>query len=731
MPFRAVGPRAELLALRNSGWRTDPSPQSLGASVVRFRDPICHGHPLPPFPAYVEPLKPTGPAPVGFAVRPGFRWTDRPRVRIPISPGTSLYGTGEQAGPLLRNGRRAMMWTSDSFGYDERTPSVYQSQPWILAVRPNGTAFGVIVESTWRVKLDLCATDPGAILVECEGPSPAVTIIDGASAEEVLGVLARLTGTMPMPPLWALGYQQCRWSYEPESRVREIAKGFREHRIPCDVIWLDIDYMKAFRCFTVDQSKFPDMKAMTADLRREGFRTVAMIDPGLSAEADYFAYTSGREGGHFVRVVGTEQKPTAVVTNQARALLGLPPVEDTRDGELSEGGTREYRGAVWPGPCAFPDFTRARTRRWWAAFYKEFMALGFGGVWNDMNEPAVFDGPGKSMPNAVMHEADEELGGPGPHAKYHNVYGMQMVRASREGIAAANPDKRPFVLTRSNFLGGHRYAATWTGDNIANQSHFRWSVSMVLNLGLSGQPFVGPDIGGFADTTSPELFARWMGVGALLPFARAHKIKEWAGKPVADHEPWSFGEPWTGLCRRAIERRYRLLPYFYTLFEEASRTGLPVCRPAFWADPRDARLRSADGMFLIGSDVLVVCDFNATGDPHPEQPPVPAEFVRMGSVDEGEAMLPRLYQRRGSVVPLAPLMQHTGEKPWDPLTLSTAAGADGRAKGTMYMDAGDGHEHVRGQFVRLGFEVDASDKVVTTREGAFAFGPKVTVERVG
>jgi alpha-glucosidase len=284
-----------------------------------------------------------------------------------------------------------------------------------------------------------------------------------------------------------------------------------------------------------------------------------------------------------------------------------------------------------------------------------------------------------------------------------------MVRASREGIQAVNPDKRPFVLTRSNFLGGHRYAATWTGDNASDWDHLRWSIPMALNLGLSGQPFVGPDIGGFAGDADGHLFARWMGIGALLPFARGHSIKG-----SRDHEPWSFGPRCERVCRLALERRYRLLPYLYTLFREASQTGMPVVRPLFFADPTDPALRGADDAFLLGDDVLVRSRTSFTGI---WGAPMPAgRWVPFEPASNTDRELPDLFIREGAVVPLGPVMQYVGEKPLDPLTLVINPDAGGCASGLLYEDAGDGFGFERGEYRLTRFTATTSAKGVAIEQ---------------
>jgi alpha-glucosidase len=632
---------------------------------------------------------PAGPLPDGFRVRPVID-TDAQglhRVRVAIEPGTSLYGTGEVTGPLLRNGREVILWNSDNPGYGPEVKSLYQSHPWVLALRADGSAFGVLVDTTWRTTIRL----DGAIEFLSEGASPRVYVIDRPDVAGVLSALRELTGPMPMPPRWALGYQQCRWSYFPESRVREVAREFRTRDIPADVLWFDIDYMDAYRTFTFSPEHFPDPAKLNADLGAQGWKRVWMINPGVKDEAGYFVRDQLVEGGHAV--------------------------------QTPEG--RPFRGDVWPGPCLFPDFTSPAARAWWGTLYRDFLARGVDGVWNDMNEPAVFSTPTKLMPVEMRHAGGEYVSlpgqppqtvSPGDHARFHNVYGMLMAQASYEGILAARPDKRPFVLTRASFLGGHRYAATWTGDNTANWNDLEQSIPMVLNLGLSGQPFVGPDLGGF-NSNGPrdareraDQFARWFGIGTLFPFARGH-----TARGNIDKEPWSFGPDTETACRLAIQRRYRLLPYIYTLFEEAHRTGMPVMRPAFMADPTDQALRSEDDVFLLGGDVLVKPQLMPD---RTRQPILPRGAWR--SVELAPAThpaLPELFLRAGAIVPVGPLMEFSDEYPLDPLTLIVSLDAQGQASGWLYEDAGDGFTYRHGDFLRTRFVARRVDQSVIVQVG--------------
>jgi len=622
----------------------------VGAGIAVFLPKGLDPNHVPPSLALVKPFKVKAPLSAAWRVKPVFSRDERHfRVHVPLPPEVDLYGTGEVTGPLRRNGTTITLWNTDNYTYaKDGGKRLYQSHPWVLGLRPDGSAFGVLFDSTWKAQLS-CVD---GITFTSEGPGMPVLVIDRKSPEAVLMGLAELTDTIPLPPRWALGYQQCRYSYNPDAKVREIADTFRAKRIPCDVIWMDIDYMDGYRIFTFRKDEFPDPAGLNGYLHGKGFKGVWMIDPGVKIDPAYSVYTSGQQQDVFVK---------------------------TKDGG-------EAQGDVWPGACAFPDFTRPATRTWWAGFYRDFMARGVDGVWNDMNEPAVFNGPDATLPEDAVHRGGGDLV-PGPHLQYHNVYGLLMAKASREGILAANPGKRPFVLTRANFLGGHRYAATWTGDNESKDEHLALAAPMTLNLGLSGQPFNGPDLGGFAGTATAELWARWVGTGAFFPFCRGHAVKDSNAK-----EPWAFGEATERTARMALERRYRLLPYFYTLFREASRTGLPVMRPLFMADPKHPGLRQEQEAFLLGADLMVV----PKGAKNPALPLWPEVSLIPGDLaDPNQASL-RI--RPGAIVPLGKVIQSTTEESLDPLTLLVCLDAKGRAEGWLYEDAGEGFAYEQGQF---------------------------------
>ncbi|MBN1599279.1 MAG: DUF5110 domain-containing protein [Bacteroidales bacterium] len=583
---------------------------------------------------------------------------------------TWLYGTGESRGNLVKNGETRIFWNTDNPSYDRDSDGrLYQTHPWVLGVHEDGSAFGVLADNTWKQKLSL---GDGIVFIS-DGPPFRVFVIRAATPQKVIQILAALTGKINLPPLWSLGYQQCRWSYYPDTRVKEIADTFRLKQIPCDVIWMDIHYMDGYRVFTFDPERFPNPSETNDYLHSQGFKSVWMIDPGVKKEEGYTVYDSGTENDVWVK---------------------------DANGDV-------YVGPVWPGDCVFPDFTQEKTSEWWADLYKDYMNTGIDGVWNDMNEPSVFGGPDWTMPIENIHRGGAKYLRD-IHLRYHNVYGMLMVKASRKGILDANPDKRPFILTRANYIGGQRYAATWTGDNVSSWDHLRMSIPMSINLGLSGQPFNGPDIGGFDKNATPELFGHWIAVGAFYPFSRGHTVTG-----SINHEPWAFGEEIEDVSRVALQRRYRLLPYLYTLFYEASVNGMPVMRPVFFADITDIKLRREEQAFLLGTNLLVIPKWA-------DHPALPKGIWRtislVGEDSENDIYQTDLKQRGGSIIPLIDVIQTTEQYSTDSLTLLVCLDENMKAEGTLYSDAGDEFEYLKGQYAVDYFiaEKSGENKIIIT-----------------
>ncbi|MDQ3755903.1 MAG: DUF4968 domain-containing protein [Acidobacteriota bacterium] len=587
------------------------------------------------------------------------------------------YGFGEKAfNSLSRHNQRMVMWNFDTYGYPVGLDPIYQSVPFFIALR-QGKAYGVFFDNTYRTYFDMGKTDPARYTFGAPGGELNYYVFTGGkerTPQKVLEDYTLLTGRTPLPPLWSLGYQQSRWSYYPASRVREIARGFRERKIPADVIYLDIDYMDGYRVFTWDRKGFPDPPKLLRDLREDGFRTVLIIDPGVKVDENYAVYREGRAGNYFHR---------------------------DADG-------KEFQSRVWPGVCAFPDFTNRQARDWFGLLHRKHLDEGVSGFWNDMNEPATFPpdnlppqpdiyhDPERTFPLTVRHAGD---GQPGDHARYHNVYGMQMARTTFEALRKLRPDERPFVLTRAGYAGVQRYAAVWTGDNAPSWAHLQLTIPMLTNMGVSGMAFVGADVGGFSGNASAELYARWLQAAALTPFFRSH-----IGKDLQDREPWSYGPGWEKINRRTIELRYQLLPYIYSLFHEHERTGAPIMRPLWFNYPEAVRTYTTpanfDEQYMIGADLLVA----------PVQRPGEVKravyFPGKGaawidwwtgaryagdSTKEIDAPIDRLplFIRAGGSIPMQPIVQYTGEMARAPLGLVVALGAAGQS--SFYQDSGEGY----------------------------------------
>jgi alpha-glucosidase len=582
-----------------------------------------------------------------------------------------FYGTGEVTGNLRRNNTNITLWNTDNYNYTKDSGNqLYQSHPWVLGVRPDGTAFGVIADNTWEMEINITDT---TIAFTSQGPAFRVLVFQSSTPQGVIKELAALNAKISLPPLWALGYHQCRYSYMSDSEVRAVADSFRVNQLPCDVIWMDIDYMNQYEIFTFSPTGYPNPPALNSFLHTNKFKSVWMIDPGVKQLPGYFVYDQGTSGNYWVQ-----------------------------NSSLSP-----YVGTVWPGNCVFPDFTMPATRNWWAGLYTGFMANGIDGVWNDMNEPSVFNGPGGTMPTSNIHRGGGGLP-QASHLRYHNVFGRLMVEASRNGIMQANPTKRPFVLSRANYLGGQQYAATWTGDNASTSAFMQLSVPMILTLGLSGQPFSGADVTGYSGTCTPEIFGQWMALGTFYPFYRNH-----SEKGTNRREPWTFGPAMEQVARVALQRRYRLLPYIYTLMQESTVDGLPVMRPLFFADPTNASLRNQQQAFLLGDDLLVVPKW-ATSVTMPGGTWNSFSLVGVDTIND--PYQPTVYLKAGSILPLGQIIQSTVDYSADSLTLVVSLDKNGQATGSVYSDSAEGYSYQNGQYLTRAFNIKpyGSDSLILT-----------------
>ena len=602
------------------------------------------------------------------------------------------FGLGDKSCHFNLRGERLQNWVTDSYGYKPDTDPLYRAIPFYFGLN-DGKAYGIFFDNSFKTWFDFAHERKNATSFWAQGGEMNYYFMYGPELLDVARNYTRLTGTPELPPLWALGFHQCKWSYFPEEEVKRIANTFRSLEIPCDAIYLDIDYMDGYRCFTWNKEHFPHPQKMIRELRESGFKTVVIIDPGIRIDPDYHVFKEGLEKGYFCK--------------------------------RSNGPF--MKGKVWPGECYFPDFTRPEVRKWWAGLFKDLIRkMEVTGVWNDMNEPAVFDVETRTFPHDVRHDYD---GHPTSHLQAHNVYGMQMSRASYEGVKAFAYPHRPFLITRASFAGGQRFAAAWTGDNTASWEHLLLANVQSQRMSISGFSFIGSDIGGFDHMPDGELFVRWLQIGIFHPLCRVHSIGlNGAGNEAVnddkieqkredgitrEQEPWSFGEPYTSIARKTIELRYRLINYIYTCMWQYVSDGTPVLRPIAFLDQHDPETPHRMEEFGCG-DHLLICPISEAGvegrylylpeglwyDFYTDRPiKGEQEIWTDASLDQ----IP-LFIRGGAVLPLAPIMQFTNEKAVEILELH-AYYKLGIEKSELYLDAGEGYDYLEGIYRLHKFEL--------------------------
>ncbi|MFN8438195.1 MAG: glycoside hydrolase family 31 protein [Cytophagales bacterium] len=572
-----------------------------------------------------------------------------------------FYGMGDKPTDLNLHEKRVTNWCSDTYGFEKDHDPIYRAIPFYYGLHDH-ISYGIFIDNTFRTTFDFAKEDTSLISFWADGGEMNYYFIYGPDLDDVTAQYTMLTGTPNMPPKWALGFHQCKWSYYPESKVREIANEFRTREIPCDSIYLDIDYMDGFRCFTWNKEHFPNPKKMMADLKNKGFKTVVIIDPGIKVDTNYSVWKDGWEKDMFCK---------------------------RSDGPL-------MTGSVWPGECNFPDFTHPKVREWWADLFKEYYEIGVDGVWNDMNEPAVF-GLG-TFPDDVRHNYDGQYCS---HRKAHNVYGMQMARASNLGFAKFKPQHRPFMITRSSYAGFQRYACVWTGDNISTWQHLWLASVQIQRLSISGVSFCGSDVGGFIGEPEGELFMRWIQLAFLHTFFRAHSSGD-----KGEKEPWVFGKDNEVIIKKFIELRYQLLPYIYTNFYQYVSAGRPMIKPLVFEDQFDPETQYRQDEFLIGEHFLQcpIVSPNAMGR---------WLYLPMGLwynffnnqiyngglevyCETGQEETP-LFVRAGAIIPMYPIQQFVGEKQFDTVTLKIYFG-NTKVKSFFYEDEGEGHGYKNNEF---------------------------------
>ncbi|WP_283693482.1 glycoside hydrolase family 31 protein [Clostridium perfringens] len=475
----------------------------------------------------------------------------------------AYYGLGEKGGDLNKKGCYTENFNTDDPETDDDSITYYKTIPFYVALKEEAT-YGIFFDNSFRSYFDMGKEMGDRIFFGAIGGQIQYYFIPGENIKEVVKNYTALTGRMDMPPLWSLGYQQCRFSYFSQEEVRELVKTFEEKDIPLDVVYLDIDYMDGFRVMTFKTPNFDDAAGLISDLKEKGIRTITIIDPGVKVDEEYDVFKRGKEGNHFTKKL---------------------------DGEM-------FIGAVWPGDSAFPDFSNKDCREWWKSELKKFISEhGMDGIWNDMNEPCVFNNDHKTMLETCLHNSDN---GVIEHKEFHNRYGFEMSRCSKEAQEELHPNERGFSMTRATYAGGQRYSSVWTGDNMSLWSQMRMSISMNANLGISGFSFVGNDVSGFGLDSSEELFIRWMEMGPFIPIFRNH-----SNMYTRRQEPWAFGPRAEKIAKKSIELRYELLPYIYDLYYISHKEGLPIFRPMIMEYEKDMNLLNMREQFMLGENMIV------------------------------------------------------------------------------------------------------------------------------
>ncbi|WP_114782438.1 glycoside hydrolase family 31 protein [Botryobacter ruber] len=593
-----------------------------------------------------------------------------------MQEGERFIGLGEKTGGLDRRGSGFTNWNTDAFGYRTGQDPLYTTIPFYIGIH-SGVNYGIFFDNSYQSDFNFGASNDRFSSFGAQGGEMDYYFIYHTKVADIIRSYTDLTGRMDMPPLWSLGYQQNRYSYYPETEVFRIAQTLREKKIPADGITLDIHYMDAYKLFTWDKNRFGDPMAMNKKLKDMGFKTTVIVDPGIKVEEGYGAYERGLKEDVFIKYV---------------------------DG-------KNYSGQVWPGWTHFPDFTSPKGRDWWKKEIKFFSDTGVDGFWNDMNEIATW---GQKMPNNVLFDYD---GHTTTHKEGHNVYGMQMARASYEGARQHNPNKRTFLLSRAGYSGSQRYTAIWTGDNRSEDDHMLLGIRLMNSMGVSGVAFSAMDIGGFTGNPSVGLYARWIQLGAFTPYFRNHTAVN-----TKSSEPWAYGEEVTEIARNFISLRYKLLPYIYSNFYQASQTGEPLMRTLAIDYTHDPNVYKGefDSQYQFGKAFLIMPFESGKNYGKVYFPKGKWYNMFTGQVEQGGQekiigieynKLP-IYIKESSIIPMQSLVQHTGQKPTDTLTVHVYKG-DVRNSFVYYEDDGDTYNYEKGGYYKRTISYDPKRSTLT------------------
>lgn len=601
----------------------------------------------------------------------------------------TLYGLPEHANSLMlkdtTNGDPVRLYNLDVFEYElDNYMSLYGAIPYIIAHSPEQTV-GVLWLNAAETWVDIAVAQGGLVdsIVNLVGGSEENKegrtrfmsesgIIDtfffmGPKPKDVIRQYGRLTGTTPLPQMWSIASHQCRWNYNDEDDLLSVDSNFDKYDIPYDSIWLDIEYTDGKKYFTWDSHKFPNPIEMMQNLSSKGRKLVTILDPHIKRDGGYFLHEDAQSLDLYVH---------------------------DKNGKI-------YEGWCWPGSSSYLDFFKPETRQYWADLHSlegKFAQTLDQYIWNDMNEPSVFNGPEVTMPKDMIHYGNWE------HRHVHNMYGYMMLVATFEGLLQRSESKlRPFILTRSHFVGAQRYAAVWTGDNMADWNHLKASIPMCLSLGLGGMTHCGADIGGFFHNPDGELMLRWYQAASFQPFMRSHAHLE-----TKRREPWMFGEHYMALFRSAIRKRYALLPFWYTLFFENEKNGMPPMRPVWLEFPDDVNAYPIQDQHLVGNALLVhpVTDKGATSVQVYLPKGVWYDFYShkkyepgTHTLNVGEDSIP-VFQRGGTIVPTKQRIRRSSIlMRRDPYTLYVALDENREASGSLYSDDNESYDYRDGEYV--------------------------------
>ena len=601
-----------------------------------------------------------------------------------MQDGEKFIGLGEKTGDLNRRGNGYTNWNTDAFGYSAGQDPIYSSVPFYIGLH-HGLCYGMFLDNTFQTDFNFGASNDRFSSFGARDGEMNYYFIYNSNIPELIRSYTWLTGRMKMPPKWSLGYQQNRYSYYPDTEVERIASTLREKKIPADGITLDIHYMDRYQLFTWNKERFPDPVKLTSTLKKNGFRTTVIVDPGIKVEPGAAAFERGLQQDAYVKYV---------------------------DGKY-------YTGQVWPGWCHFADFTSEKGRNFWRKEMKFFTDNGVSGIWNDMNEIATW---GQKIPSNVIFDFE---GRKGSHLEAHNVYGSLMARTSYEGARAANKNERPFVLTRAGYAGMQRYTAIWTGDNRSEDNHMIAGVRLLNSLGLSGVPFTGMDIGGFTGNPSTGLYARWIQLGAFVPYFRNHTAIN-----TKSSEPWAFGEEVTEIARNYISLRYKLMPYLYSTFYEATQTGMPVVRSLAIDNSFDDRVYqgNAQNQFMFGPSLMVVPvesgkDYIKTYFPAGDWYDLYSDNMMKGGgenvIELSTQKLP-VYVKGSSIIPMQSLVQSTAFAPSDTLYIHLYKGTVPNTY-VYYEDDGISYNYEQGSFCKRIMSYDPATQTFSVGENTGGF----------